>query len=190
MNIQATIESILFFKGEPMLKKELASILNVSKSEIETALRELEILLTNRGIVLVENGEEITLSTSKESSEIIQKLMKEELERDLSKASLETLPIILYRGPIARSQIDYVRGVNSQFILRNLAIRGLIERIENPNDQRSFLYIPSLLLLQHLGVSKVSELPEYEKVITEFEKAVVKEKMEEREEQTTTTPYV
>ena len=77
---------------------------------------------------------------------------------------METLSIILYQGPISRSDIDYIRGVNSQFILRNLLIRGLIERIDNPNDARSFLYKVSINLLANLGINKIEELPEYEQV--------------------------
>jgi segregation and condensation protein B len=75
--------------------------------------------------------------------------------KDLGKAGLETLSIILYQGPISRAEIDYIRGVNSNFILRNLLIRGLIERVENPHDQRSFLYKPTLELISYLGLSKI-----------------------------------
>jgi len=79
----------------------------------------------------------------------------------LGKAGLETLSIILYKAPITRVEIDYLRGVNSNFILRNLLIRGFIEKVVNPGDQRSYLYKPSLDLLSFLGVSKVEDLPEY-----------------------------
>ncbi len=78
---------------------------------------------------------------------------------------METLAIILYQGPVKRSQIDYVRGVNSQFILRNLLVRGLIDRSLDPADERVFVYSPSLELLSYLGVSSVKDLPEFEKVI-------------------------
>jgi segregation and condensation protein B len=82
----------------------------------------------------------------------------------LGKAGLETLAIILYQGPISRADIDYIRGVNSQFIVRNLLIRGLIERVDNPTDARSFLYKTTLDLLSHLGISKIQDLPEYDQV--------------------------
>jgi segregation and condensation protein B len=91
-------------------------------------------------------------------------LTKEELTRDLGKAGLETLSIILYQGPISRANIDYIRGVNSQFIVRNLLIRGLIDRVENPKDARSYIYKTTIDLLSHLGISKIEELPEYEQV--------------------------
>ncbi len=77
------------------------------------------------------------------------------------------MTIVLYRGPIARSQIDYIRGVNSTFTLRNLLIRGLIERIPNPKDSRGFLYRPTFDLMNHLGITRIENLPEYAKVVTE-----------------------
>jgi segregation and condensation protein B len=109
------------------------------------------------------------LGTAQELSPLIEQLTKEELSRDLGKAGLETLSIILYQGPISRADIDYIRGVNSQFIVRNLLIRGLIERVDNPKDARSFLYKTTLQLLSHLGVSKIEDLPEYQQVRKDIE---------------------
>ena len=165
MQLDARIESILFWKGEPVKLKKLAEILNVSIEEIEKGLEELKNKLENRGLSVVILEDEVSLGTAGEVAELIQKLTKEELVRDLGKAGLETLTIILYKGPVKRSDIDYIRGVNSQFILRNLLIRGLVERIVNPNDERSFLYKPTFDLLSHLGVSSIQELPEYQTII-------------------------
>jgi len=109
---------------------------------------------------------------------LIEQLTKDELTRDLGKAGLETLSVVLYQGPISRADIDYIRGVNSQFILRALLIRGLVERVDNPKDARSYLYKTTLDLLSHLGVSKLSELPEYEQVrkdIEEFKQSTAEE---------------
>ena len=97
-------------------------------------------------------------------SPYFESLNKEELSKDLGKAGLETLSIIIYQGPISRAEIDYIRGVNSQFILRNLLIKGLIDRVDNPTDQRSFLYKPSLELFSFLGISKIEDIPDFESV--------------------------
>ncbi|HEY4503971.1 MAG TPA: SMC-Scp complex subunit ScpB [Candidatus Paceibacterota bacterium] len=167
--LSAQIEAILFYKAEPLSVKRLAQIFNKDETEIKNAIRELKEELKGRGLALVEWEDEITLGTSKEMSTLIKNLMKEELVKDLGKASMETLSIILYQGPISRAEIDYIRGVNSSFILRNLLIRGLIDRIENPKDQRSFLYKPTLDLLSHLGLSKITDLPDYEIVRKDIE---------------------
>lgn len=164
MNLSQQIEAILFWKAEPISFKRLAELLKVDENVVKTGLQELEVILKDRGITLVQNDTEVMLGTSKEASAIIETLTKEELMRDLGKAGLETLSIILYQGPISRADIDFIRGVNSQFILRNLLIRGLVERVDNPEDARSFLYKTTLSLLSHLGISKIEELPEYQKV--------------------------
>ncbi len=162
MNLSSQIEAVLFFKAEPMTTKKLAAALKVKESEIAAALSELENTLVNRGISLIRNGEEVELRTSPSVSALIETLTKEELSRDLGKAGLETIAVILYKGSAKRSEIDYIRGVNSSFILRNLLIRGLIER--EVDGGRGFLYKPTTDLLAHLGVAKLEELPEFDKV--------------------------
>lgn len=164
MKLESQIEAILFWKAEPISIKKLATLLSKTEDEIKAALIFLRGALSERGITLIQLENEITLGTSKEASELIESLTKEELTKDLGKAGLETLSIILYQGPISRAEIDYIRGVNSQFILRNLLIRGLIERVDNPKDQRSFLYKPTLQLISFIGVSKIEDIPEFENV--------------------------
>lgn len=168
-NLVNKIEAILFWKGEPVSIKKLSQIFEKTEEEIKIAIKELEEKIKDRGIVLVSKDDEYTLATSKDVSEIIEKLTKEELVKDLGKAGLETLSIIIYQGPISRAEIDYIRGVQSNFILRNLMIRGLVEKVSNPSDQRSFLYKPTFELLSYLGVSKIEDLPDFEKARNEIE---------------------
>ena len=167
--LEKKIEAVLFWKGEPVSIKKLAQIFEKSEEEITAILAVLETNLASRGIVLVRKEDEVALGTSKEVSEIIEKLTKEELIKDLGKAGLETLSIIIYQGPLSRAEIDYVRGVQSNFILRNLMIRGLVEKVSNPKDQRSFLYKPTFELLNFMGVSKVEDMPEYAQARAEIE---------------------
>lgn len=164
MNLSSKIEAILFWKAEPVTVKKLAGFVEAPVEEVNKAITELAESLRNRGLALVQTDDAVMLGTAKEHSALIEKLAKEELSRDLGKAGLETLAIVLYQGPIGRAEIDYIRGVNSQFIIRALLIRGLIERVDNPADARSFLYKPSMDLLMHLGISKIEDLPEFEKV--------------------------
>jgi segregation and condensation protein B len=164
MNLPQQLEAILFWKAEPISIKKLASFLSVSEDAVRTGLTELEQSLQGRGITLVRTQDDVMLGTAKELSSLIQQITQENISTDLGKSGLETLSIILYRGPISRTDIDYIRGVNSQFIIRNLLVRGLIERVDNPKDSRSYLYTSSLELLAHLGLSKVTDLPDYESV--------------------------
>jgi len=168
-NLSNQIEALLFWKSEPVSLKELSKMISVEVEKIDEALLELEKNLENRGIVLVKKDESVYLATSSESSELIKKITKEEESAELGKASLETLSIVLYKSPIRRSDIDYIRGVNSSFILRNLLVRGLIDKKTDPKDSRTFVYSPSFELLAHLGITEVAKLPDFEKVQTEIQ---------------------
>lgn len=162
------IEAYLFFKGEPVTVRDIAKDLKLELDEVKKNLDVLETMHkeSKRGVVLVQYDGMVTLGTHPDVSEAIAQLTKEELQKDLGKSALETLTIILYKGPITRSNIDHIRGVNSQFILRNLLMRGLITRTQDPEDERSFVYSPSLDTLSHLGISRIEDLPEYEHVLT------------------------
>lgn len=167
-NLDSQIEAILFWKGEPQSIKKLALILNKKEEEILSNLDILKEKIKDRGVELIWKNNEVMLGTAVKFSSIIESLTKEELVRDLGKAGLETISIIAYKGPISRAEIDYIRGVQSNFILRNLQIRGLIEKISNEKDHRSFLYQPTFELLQFLGISRIEELPEFENIRKEF----------------------
>jgi len=164
MDLPQKIEAILFWKAEPVTVKKLAELVDSDVKSTRAALESLESLLKGRGLSLVHTDDEVMLGTAKELSPLIEKLRKDELSRDLGKAGLETISIVLYQGPVSRADIDYIRGVNSQFIVRSLMIRGLVERVDNTADARSYLYKPTLELLSSLGLSKTADLPEYESV--------------------------
>ncbi|MDQ5928168.1 MAG: segregation and condensation protein [Patescibacteria group bacterium] len=163
MTPASQLESVLFFKSEPLTAKELAKMLGMSEAEVKDAAESLKTNLQGRGLTLISEGDAYMLATAPEASQLIERITKEELEKDPGKAGMEVLAIILYQGPQTRAQIDHIRGVNSTFALRQLMIRGLLDRIDNPTDQRSFLYKPTLQLLSFLGVSSTSELPDFEK---------------------------
>jgi len=172
--IDGQITALLFWKGEPLSNSKIATLLNTSKEEVVQAIQRIREQLKNTGISLVENADEVTLTTAPEHSNLIDSIAKEELSRDLGKAGLETLSIVMYRGPIKRSEIDYIRGVSSATIVRNLLVRGLIEKAPgNENDLRGVYYQTTTKLLEYLGLNKVSDLPEYnetKKQIEDFEK--------------------
>lgn len=175
MNLENKIEAILFMKGEPQSIKSLANLLKVTEAEVGEAVMKLTESLKSlgRGIRLLRKDDAVMLSTSPEVSDIVREMAKEEYDSKLSPAAVETLAIIAYKGPIIKAEIDYIRGVNSGFILRNLLIRGLIERVTNPSDRRAFLYKPSFELLQFLGVGKVDDLPEYREFNEKMEESIV-----------------
>ena len=183
MELPQSIEAILFSQAEPVTIKRLSALLKRSEEEVREGIKQLGDMLSSRGIRLLENGGAVMLGTAPDASALIEAITKEELSKELSKASVETLAIVLYKGPITRSEIDYIRGVNSTFILRNLLIRGLVEKIENPKDQRSFLYKPTFQLLQSMGVTRIEELPQYNETVATLLQFVSEKGAEDVKEQ-------
>jgi len=164
MDIKLTIESLLFAAGEPLTVKRISKITNAKEEKVKETLEKLKegFQNQNRGIRLINNNEEWLMVTAPESTSFIQKLKKEVIEGDLSPASQETLAIIAYRGPITRAGINEIRGVDSSYILHQLLLRGLIERSIQTEKYKAYLYNVSFGLLQHLGISNVRELSQYE----------------------------
>ena len=185
MDLEKKIEAILFWKGEPISRKKLSEVLHANQTEINEAIEKLKENLINRGIVLQEKENEITLGTSPELSDLFENMQKEELNKDLSKASLETMSIVLYKNGVSRAEIDYIRGVNSSFILRALSIRGLVEKNVDPTDSRRYIYKPTFDLLSYMGVKSVEELPDYNEVNASIETAArnLEEELNNEQEQ-------
>ncbi len=181
MKTSALIEALLFSRAEPWTIVELAKALNLGGKETVDAIDELERDMQGRGIVLMRADDTVTLGTHPDAHTMLEKLYKDELSKGLSKASVETLSIIMYGSEVTRGKIDYIRGVNSGFILRSLLVRGLIERKVYPRDRKRFMYVPTVALLASLGANTVEGLPDYERIHGELEKASVgAEVMEEK----------
>ena len=162
--LKSIIESLLFVGGEPLKLSKLAKISGAPKPEVENAIMILsgEYVSQHRGLLIIQKGEEVQLASSPENSHYIEQLVESELKGNLSQPSLEVLSIIAYRGPVARSAVEAIRGVNSSYTLRSLMMRGLIERTENPNDTRSDLYSLSFDFMKMLGIEKIEKMPDYE----------------------------
>lgn len=167
--IENLIEAALFFKGGALTVKEISAAVGISTEEVDMYVKSLALSLEGRGLrVVYENGH-VALGTAPLAHEMIEKMRREELDGPLGRAGLETLAIIMFRGPLSRADIEYVRGVNSTTTLRTLLIRGLIERTDNPKDKRSFLYQATAELPAYFGIGTLSELPGYEETRTKIE---------------------
>ena len=163
MNIESILESILFISGEPMSFKKLEKIIEKNKDEVITGAETLakKYSESNGGLKIIIKDNKIQMVTAGENSQFVEKFFKADIEGDLSRAALEVLSVVAYRGPIARTAIEEIRGVNCSFTLRHLMIRDLVERISNPNDSRAYLYKISFDFLKKLGIEKVEDLPKF-----------------------------
>ncbi len=162
LTFPAILESMLFASGEPMEKKQLMTLLDVSDVKLAQTIEELYASLTGGGLTLIETEHCVELRTAPEAAEFVKKLREGELSRDLGKAGLEVLSIILYRGSATRGEIDWVRGVNSSATIRSLLMRGLINGKEDTTDRRRLRYRTTHDALAHLGISHIEDLPQYE----------------------------
>ena len=162
--LKSQIESILFLSGESVKISRIVKITGGAKPEVENALMilENEYSGSQRGIVILRKEDEVQMATNSENAEILDQLIKSEIQENLSKAGLEVLAVVAYRGPISRIEIEAIRGVNCSFTLRSLMMRGLLERIENPKDNRGYLYKISFDFLKKMGLERIEQLPDFE----------------------------
>jgi segregation and condensation protein B len=186
MSLVNNVEAVLFYKTEPYGFDALARFLEVSEEEVREACAQLAESRQSSGLRLVMTDREVQLVTAPELFDLIEKLRKDELSQDIGKAGAETLSIILYRGPLTRADVDRIRGVNSTFIIRNLLVRGLIEKRDNPKDARAMLYAPTPALYTHLGITRREDLPDFVDVMNAIDSFETSQKAEETVEQTLT----
>lgn len=165
MTTEQKIESILLVSPQGVSVKELAKLLKVEKTDVMESLRVLQELYSfERGIVIQMSGEEVRMVTNPACAEIIAQYTKQEMGGELTRPQLETLTVIAYKGPLTKSEIEQIRGINCTMIVRNLLMRGLI--VEEEGSLES-VYRVSLETLSLLGISGVQDLPEYEKLHNE-----------------------
>ena len=170
--ISQQIESLLFATADPQSFKSLSSRFGVELDEIRQAVVELEKSLDGHAMMLVQDTEEVSLVTRPEYSTLLETIRKEELSKELSKASAETLSIVSYYAGVSKAQIEFIRGVNTSYSLRGLAMRGLVE---SRGSGRSVGYYPTIQMLEHFGVSKIEELPNYIETVEKITKLLNQE---------------
>ncbi len=144
----------------PVSIGQIAAALNTNPKQIKRALLELEDLYQERGLQLQNLRGRVQLTTNPKAAQSIEQFLGLESQQRLTSAALETLAIIAYRQPVTRPQIDGIRGVNSDSVIKNLTFKGLIEdigRSEGPG--RPILYGTTSSFLQHFGISSLKELP-------------------------------
>lgn len=157
----ALLEALLFAEGGAIPRKRAQALLELDADSFTAAVSELTHTLTERGLSLIVVHDELEMRTAPGAADLIKRMRESELSRDLGKASLETLAVVLYRGSATRTEIDWVRGVNSATALRALLLRGLIERVEDQGDKRRARYQGTVDALAHLGVARAEDLPRF-----------------------------
>jgi segregation and condensation protein B len=154
------LESLLFVADEPVAVRRLATVVGITVAQAETALRELTEEYDQRGLRLQRKGPRVQMVTAPETADCVRAFLGLEKGGRLSPAALETLSIVAYRQPVTRAQIEAVRGVNSDSVLRTLINRGLIEETGRLGQAgRPIIYGTTFEFLQEFGLSSVEQLP-------------------------------
>jgi len=193
MELSAKLEALLFFFGEPVDIHVVARMLSVSLEECEAIISQYEHALVSsneRGLIILRKGNAIQLATKPELKEIGEAIVKDEFRESLTPAALETLALVAYLSPVTRATIDYIRGVNSSYSMRNLSLRGLVERGEEKGA--SFRYSPTQDFLKHIGISNIKMLPEYDRyhtLLETFARTMEDVAISEKEEKKSDTPF-
>lgn len=165
LSLMAKVESLLFVADAPISVGRLAEALEATPGQVERALTDLEGLYTERGLRLQRAGNQVQLVTAPEAASSIERFLGLGARTRLSRAALETLAIIAYRQPITRPEIEIIRGVGSDSVLRTLLSNGLIEEVGRaPTVGRPILYGTTFEFLQHFGLRGLDELPPLDSV--------------------------
>jgi len=160
LSLAAKIEAMLFVSAEPVPVAQLSQALDVTASVVERGLKELDETLSTRGLRLQRNAGRVQLTTAPELAPLVELFLGLEATTHLSRAALETLAIIAYQQPCTRPQVDSIRGVNSDGMMKSLLSKGLVQeagRTDGPG--RPILYSTTPEFLQHFGLGSITELP-------------------------------
>jgi segregation and condensation protein B len=162
-SMAAAIESLLFVSGRPLALNELRKLLDTDDTHLAEGLQILEQQLDNmeRGIRLQRLGEQVQLVTAPANARYIAALLGLPMTAKLTAAALETLAVISYRQPVTRTQIEAVRGVNSDRALASLIQHGLVTEVGRAQTiGRPTLFATTPEFLQQFGLTKLEQLPQ------------------------------
>jgi len=162
MTLDQTLEAVLFAGAKPFSAKRLAEVAQAEPKDVTAALEVLGERLdaSLSGIMLQKNGGDFELVTRPDAASAVAQVVNEEAQGELTRAALEALTILAYRGPMTRAEVEQIRGVHSSIILRNLMLRGLVEQKDEDRLGQP-VYAVTFEFLNHLGVKGAEELPEY-----------------------------
>ncbi len=158
----ALIEIILFTSGDPVPIRTIKEITGLHEEEVIDLLKELmnEYSLRNGGIIIKEIAEGYQFITNPSYSEWIKKIKRNVSSSRLSMASLETLAIIAYKQPVTKAEIEEIRGVNSDGVIKTLLEKRLIKVVGKKDVLgRPLLYGTTKEFLQYFGLKDLTELP-------------------------------
>ncbi len=171
---KSILEAILFISAGPVTLDTLRKTVEIDKYNTERLLRELvrEYSLKNSGLLILEVAGGFQMVTNPACAPWVKKLLSVSVPKRLSQSSLETLAIIAYKQPVIKAEIEAVRGVNSDGVVRTLLERRLIKILGRKDvPGRPLMYGTTKEFLRYFGLKDLSELP----TLREFKEVDVSE---------------
>jgi len=161
--LKANLEAVLFVAPVSVTLSQLASALDITEREVEKVLTQLGEDYQERGLRIQRHAGRIQLTTAPEAGESVERFLGLEITTYLSQAALEALSIVAYEQPVTRPQVDSVRGVNSDGVMKSLLHKGLIQDIGRADGPgRPILYATTPEFLQQFGLNSLEEMPPME----------------------------
>src|SRR3989344_2425072 len=157
-NLAQQIEALLFTAGEAVSLRDLSELTHTTEEQVHDAIAEITTTVEATGLALIITDTHAQLVTSPAVAEFLVQFSA--ADDELSKAALETLSIIAYRGPLSRIDIDVMRGVDSRRMVRQLLLRGLLRQLKTAGEVSQ--YEASEEFLASMGVTTKKELPQYD----------------------------
>jgi segregation and condensation protein B len=158
--LAAALEALLMVTEQPMQPAELASLVRCPEADVVQTLERIAQEYTDegRGFDLRQVAGGWRFYTRSDCAEVVERFVRDGQQSRLSQAALETLAVIAYRQPVARSRIAAIRGVSVDGVIRTLTTRGLIEET-GTEASGALLYATTDLFLDRLGIASLEELP-------------------------------
>lgn len=171
-NLESIIESIVFVAGEPVLISDLCYKFEIKQKEVESAVRNLQKKYNEKsGIKLLCFNNKLQFSSNPDNVDFVTAILNPIRQRNLTKATLETIGIIAYKQPVTRMEIEEVRGVNSDYAINILLEHKLIEIVGHKETVgKPALFGTTDEFLKRFSISNINELPDYNELLDKIQK--------------------
>lgn len=180
------LEAVLYIENESLTVERLVELTQMNSIEVKAALKEIDEMSKdlNRGLTLINEDDSYSLAPSADLYERLKKSYGRKVDRRLKRASLETLSIIAYSQPITRKEIDKIRGVSSDSIVRLLREKEYIKVVGRADiPGHPCLYGTSRKFLVEFNLQSIADLPKLSQIDEfRFKKEEEEEEDDERDE--------
>ena len=167
LNLKEVVYSILFVAGDGVEKSFIAEKLDVDTKSLDKAIGELKAELSgDKGVHLIEYKNKIQLASNPNYAKYIADVLNPIMEKSLTRAALETLAIIAYKQPITKTEIEDIRGVNSDYAVQILMDQNMIE-VGGRKDAvgKPLMFGTTENLLKRFDIKDLTDLPDYEELL-------------------------